>query len=96
MEENTKRVHAFVGGMVQGVGFRFFVFQYGVNLNLQGWVRNRWNGKVEVLAEGPQDILDKFLEKIKEGPQMAHVDQVEVDWLEPEGDLPKFTILESE
>ena len=64
MENDTKRFHAFVKGFVQGVGFRFFVFQYGVNLNLNGWVRNRINGQVEVLAEGPKDTLDKLLEKL--------------------------------
>ena len=52
MENDTKRFHATIKGIVQGVGFRFFVFQYGVNLNLNGWVRNRYNGDVEVVVEG--------------------------------------------
>ena len=95
MENDTKRFHAFVKGFVQGVGFRFFVFQYGLNLNLHGWVRNNFDGQVEVLAEGPRDTLDKLLEKLKEGPQMAHVENVDVDWQEPQGDLPTFTILDS-
>ncbi len=95
MEQETKRFHAFVKGFVQGVGFRFFVFQYGVNLDLKGWVRNNFNGQVEVLAEGPKDSLDILMEKLKEGPQMAHVDYVDVDWEEAKGDLPSFTILDS-
>ncbi len=95
MEKETKRFHAFVKGFVQGVGFRFFVFQYGTNLNLNGWVRNRINGQVEVLAEGPKVALDKLADMLKEGPQMAHVDNVDVDWEEPQGDLPSFTILDS-
>ena len=95
MEKETKRIHAYVKGFVQGVGFRFFVFQYGTNLNLNGWVRNRINGQVEVLAEGPQDALDMLLGKLNEGPQMAHVDNVDVDWEAPQGDLPSFTILDS-
>ncbi len=96
MEEKTSRMHASVKGLVQGVGFRFFVFQYGVNLNLRGWVRNRCNGEVELIAEGPREILQIFLDKIKQGPQMAHVDQVEVDWQTATGEFPKFTILETE
>ena len=96
MENDTKRFHATIKGIVQGVGFRFFVFQYGVNLNLNGWVRNRYNGDVEVVVEGPKDTLDAFLKKLYQGPQMAHVDKIDLDWEEPRGDLPTFTIYESE
>jgi acylphosphatase len=95
MENTTKRFHASIRGIVQGVGFRFFVFQYGVNMNLTGWVRNRYNGEVEVVAEGPENDLNAFLNKLHEGPQMAHVDSVDVDWQDPKGDLPPFTIHES-
>ena len=89
-------MHVLVRGLVQGVGFRFFVFQYGTNLNLRGWVRNRYNGQVEVMAEGRKDILEAFLEKVKEGPQMAQVDGVDVDWYTPTNELPEFTILATE
>jgi acylphosphatase len=90
-------MHVLVRGLVQGVGFRFFVYQYGLNLNLRGWVRNRYNGQVEVMAEGRKDILEAFLEKIKEGPQMAHVDGVDVEWYTPTSELPEeFTILATE
>jgi len=95
MEETQKRMHASVHGIVQGVGFRFFVFQHGVNLGLQGWGRNRFNGEVEVVAEGSQSVLNEFLEKLKEGPQMAQVDEVQVEWFDPSGDLQPFTILET-
>jgi acylphosphatase len=88
-------MHVFVHGIVQGVGFRFFVFNYGVNYGLKGWVRNRFNGEVEVLAEGPQNVLNEFLENIKEGPQSSQVDDVRVEWFTPAGDLQPFTILES-
>jgi len=96
MEDAKKRMHAYVRGIVQGGGFRFFVFQHGSNLGLQGWVRNRYNGEVEVLAEGSQGILNSFLEKLKEGPQMAQVEDVTVEWYEPLGDLEPFTILDSQ
>jgi acylphosphatase len=96
MESTNSRIHVFISGLVQGVGFRFFVYQYGINLNLRGWVRNRYNGQVEVMAEGRNDILDAFIEKIKEGPQMAHVDDIEVEWYKPTNELPEFTILATE
>ena len=96
MDKTTSRMHVLVRGLVQGVGFRFFVFQYGTNLNLRGWVRNRYNGQVEVMAEGRKDILEAFLEKVKEGPQMAQVDSVDVEWYTPTNELPEFTILATE
>lgn len=96
MVKDTARLHAFVKGYVQGVGFRFFVLTLGTNLNLQGWVRNRFNGQVEVVAEGPRDILESLLEKLKEGPQSAQVDEVIADWYPPSGDLQKFTVLASQ
>ena len=95
MENNIVCMHVDVKGYVQGVGFRFFVYNYGLNLGLHGWVRNRFNGQVEVLAEGPRNVLEAFLEKIKEGPQMAQVDDVEIEWRTASGDLPEFTILAS-
>ncbi len=96
MADTKKRMHAYVHGIVQGVGFRFFVFQYGVNLGLEGWVRNRFNGEVEVVAEGSQEILDQFIQKLKEGPQMAQVDDVRIEWFDASSDLPPFTILDTQ
>ncbi len=93
MPDNTARLHVYVGGIVQGVGFRFFVLQYGETLNLHGWVRNRFNGQVEVLAEGPKAQLEALLEKLRVGPYSARVDQVDVEWLDIRGDLPPFTVL---
>jgi len=93
--ENNERLHALVQGFVQGVGFRFFVYQTGVNLQLHGWVRNRINGNVEILAEGPKKKLDALLKEVHKGPQMAQVAKVDVDWKEHQEDLPPFTILQT-
>ena len=62
-------------------------------LKLHGWVRNRINGDVETLAEGPKTDLDYLLEKLKEGPEMAHVIEAKAEWLPYKGDLPVFTVL---
>jgi len=95
-DEPNARLYVFAGGIVQGVGFRFFVYQTALNLQLHGWVRNRINGNVEILAEGPRDKLDTFLRKIRKGPQMAQVVEVEVEWQKFQNDLPPFTILQTE
>ena len=85
MVNDYARIHAFVKGYVQGVGFRFYVLQHGMNLNLQGWVRNRFNGQVEVVAEGPKELLEGLLDRLKEGPPASQVSKVLVDWYPPSG-----------
>jgi acylphosphatase len=90
-----QRLQVLVSGRVQGVGFRYFSYMTGVNLNLTGWVRNRINGDVEILAEGPRSQLDLLLSIVSKGPDLAHVTEVVVEWGEPQGDLPPFTILDT-
>ncbi len=94
-KEQIERMHAFVQGTVQGVGFRFFIYQTGLNLQLYGWVRNRINGNVEILAEGSREKLDILLKETSRGPQMAQIDKVDVEWQKPRNDLPPFTILQT-
>jgi len=93
--KQNERLHAFVQGRVQGVGFRFFIYQTGLNLQLYGWVRNTINGNVEILAEGSRDKLDTLLRETRKGPQMAQIVAVDVEWQNPLNDLPPFTILQT-
>ena len=93
--EQNERIHAFIQGTVQGVGFRFFIYQTGLNLQLYGWVRNRINGNVEILAEGSRDKLDTLLKETRKGPQMAQIVKVDVEWQKSRNDLPPFTILQT-
>jgi len=67
-----------VHGDVQGVGFRDFVERRARELSLAGSVRNRHDGTVEVVAEGPRNLLDRLLQNLRDGPRMASVDRVEV------------------
>ncbi len=52
------RLHAEVFGEVQGVGFRAFVLRRAMGLGLTGWVRNRFDGSVELIAEGSRVALE--------------------------------------
>jgi len=81
----TSRVVARVSGMVQGVGFRFFVQSRAVSLRLAGSVRNQPDGSVRVDAEGPKDDLLNLLDHLREGPPAAKVERVDVEWLPPRG-----------
>jgi acylphosphatase len=79
-EQETFRLHAIVEGRVQGVGFRYFTQENAVRLGLTGWVRNRWNGTVEVVAEGPRGDLEKMLTTISRGPRAGTTRDVKFDW----------------
>lgn len=63
-------------GRVQGVGFRWFTARLAGGLGLRGAVRNRSDGSVEVHAEGPAGVLDRFEERLREGPPGARVEGV--------------------
>lgn len=91
MEE--RRVHLMIEGRVQGVGFRYFSYMTGIDLHLKGWVRNRSNGDVEILAQGPNEKLYELIRAARSGPDMAVVTDVDVEWQETGNDLPPFTIL---
>lgn len=86
------RLHAVVEGHVQGVGFRAFVHDQCMRLSLSGWVRNRWDGSVEVLAEGPRKELDMLLAALYRGPRAAHVSGVSTEWLDATGELSGFRV----
>ena len=86
------RLHAVVRGDVQGVGFRYFVQGRADELGLKGWVRNRADGSVECVAEGPRERLNKLLGELERGPAGADVEDVETDWTEPRGDVTSFSI----
>ncbi|MCD6434593.1 MAG: acylphosphatase [Candidatus Diapherotrites archaeon] len=87
-----KRIEAKVYGIVQGVGFRYFVQRIANNLNLKGFVRNLADGSVEVVAEGSKEKLEELLKEIRVGPPLSRVDSVEVEWKEPLNEFSKFEI----
>jgi acylphosphatase len=66
-----------VQGRVQGVGFRWFVLRHAQDLGLIGWVANRPDGSVEVVARGPDDAMDRLDILLRSGPRLARVDRVE-------------------
>lgn len=86
------RLHAIVKGYVQGVGFRYYVLDAAVALGVNGWVRNLWNGDVEVVAEGEHEALEKLLAILRRGPRAAHVSGVDIDWGEFAGEFSSFHV----
>ncbi|TVQ99933.1 MAG: acylphosphatase [Desulfovibrionales bacterium] len=71
-------LHAYVSGRVQGVYFRGWTRGQAQRLGLHGWVRNLRDGRVEVLASGPDEALLELQELLYEGPALSRVDGVEI------------------
>ena len=73
-------VTAVVSGRVQGVGYRQFVFGRAHALALRGWVRNRDDGTVEVVALGTRPAVEQLLSLLRQGPRFADVSDVHATW----------------
>jgi len=86
------RLTAIVTGMVQGVNFRWFTQRRASELGLVGYVRNRPDSSVELVAEGPRESLDRLLDAVRAGPPMAAVENVAVAWDPGTGEFRRFEI----
>jgi acylphosphatase len=89
------RLHIWVSGRVQGVGFRAFVQQTGTMLGLTGWVRNLGYDQVEAVAEGKRAALEEFAQAVQTGPRASHVDTARVEWETPTGEFRWFDMKHS-
>ena len=78
--------------MVQGVNFRWFTQRRAADLGLTGWVRNRADGSVELIAEGNRDTLERLLDAVRSGPPEAVVENVDAQWGTPTGEFHRFEI----
>lgn len=87
-----QRVHVIVRGDVQGVGFRWFVVRSAAGLGLDGWVMNRADRAVELIAEGTTNALEQLLAAVREGPPAGRVGSVEVSRSPAVGGLAGFRI----
>jgi acylphosphatase len=90
--DDIVRLEATVRGVVQGVGFRWFVIREAGALRLSGWVANHHDGSVRVVAEGRRRDLVALLGCLEEGPAGAMVERVLPAWMPAIGLEPGFTI----
>ncbi len=86
------RAHLKILGDVQGVFFRRSAKIEAEKLGIVGWVRNNSDGSVEIMAQGHEDKIKKFIAWCKKGPPFAKVENVEVDWQKGLENLDDFSI----
>ena len=80
------RAHVFVSGKVQGVYYRANTRDTARERGVDGWVKNLADGRVEAVFEGPEDAVEEMIEWCHTGSPAAEVDDVEVEYEEPEGE----------
>ena len=85
-------VQAIVYGLVQGVYFRAFTSRKANELGITGYVRNTWEGTVEVHAEGERERLGKLIDHLRIGPSGARVEKVVINWSEYTGNYSGFSV----
>ncbi|MBT8171911.1 acylphosphatase [Candidatus Bathyarchaeota archaeon] len=86
------RAHIIVNGRVQGVFFRMETYSKAKKENVSGWVRNRYDGRVEAIFEGKKENVEKMIKFCRIGPKGAFVDNIDVKWKEYSGTFLDFTI----
>lgn len=87
-----KRAEFRVYGIVQGVGFRYFVYRNATNLGLTGYAKNMFDGTVYVVAEGEEEKLQKLYDHLRVGSSHSYVEQVDAKFSEYEGAFQSFNI----
>jgi acylphosphatase len=85
-ESNYVRLHLFISGRVQGVGFRAHTQREAERLGVNGWVRNLPDGRVELVAEGEPAPVDQLVNWCQSGPNRARVSDVRVEREAPAGE----------
>lgn len=89
-QNDIVRIHVWVQGRVQAVGFRAFVQQNALQIGVTGWVRNVGYDTVEAQAEGTKEQIEVFLQMIKRGPTISRVDESREEWEQATGEFKSF------
>lgn len=94
MRDQTEnvRVHVWVKGRVQAVGFRAFVQQNALQIGVTGWARNVGYDTVEAVAEGTRGQIEQFLAMVKRGPSVSRVDESREEWEQATGEFKSFGV----
>jgi len=84
------RAEIIVNGLVQGVGYRYYVIREAQKLGLKGFTQNLYTGEVLTVVEGAKAIVEEMIKKLKVGPIHAAVKTCKVDWQQPKNEFTDF------
>ncbi|MBI3379947.1 acylphosphatase [Candidatus Gottesmanbacteria bacterium] len=88
----NKRAHIFIRGDVVGVGFRSWIASNAKELKLTGWVKNADQRLVEAVIEGSEENVKQMVERCNDGPEVAWVEKVDVQWEEVTDEFEGFEV----
>jgi len=91
-DEKKVRAHLSISGRVQGVAFRYYAQDIAQSLEIKGWVRNCWDGKVEIVMEGEEEKVKELIDWCYQGPGSAIVEKVDIKWEKYGGEFNSFSI----
>ena len=89
---DLKRAEIIANGLVQGIGFRYFVYKNAIEIGLNGYVQNLGSGEVLTVVEGQIALIEDLFEKIKIGPSHAYVKNCNILWDEVKNEFNNFEI----
>ncbi len=91
-QDENVRIHVWIHGRVQGVGFRAFVQQNAIQIGVTGWVRNVGYNTVEAVAEGTKEQTEDFLRMVKRGPLASRVEDAREEWKKTTREFKYFRV----
>ena len=86
------RAEIVVNGLVQGVGYRYFVIREAKSLGLKGFTKNLYTGEILTVVEGEKALVEEMIKKLRVGPSHASVKNCKVDWQEPKNEFTDFEV----
>ncbi|OIO14740.1 MAG: acylphosphatase [Ignavibacteria bacterium CG1_02_37_35] len=92
IKSDLSRAEIIVGGLVQGVGFRYFVLRTAMKLNVNGYAKNLYSGEVLAVVEGEKIKIMELFEQMKLGPSHAYVKSFSIMWTTYNAEFSSFEI----
>ncbi|MDO8550036.1 MAG: acylphosphatase [Ignavibacteria bacterium] len=92
MDKDLTRAEIVINGLVQGVGFRYYIYRNAIGLGLKGFTENLFSGEVLTVVEGSKPLVEELYKKIIVGPSHASVRKHNIILQEPKNEFENFEI----
>jgi acylphosphatase len=87
-----RRAEIILSGLVQGVGFRYYIFRHAQELGLTGYTMNLYSGEVQTVIEGEVSIIEEFFSLVRTGPRSSRVNNARIFWSDNKDEFSSFQI----